>query len=250
MIAWYGPFSRKGVPTRQTSQSTSVDFTRFTVDDIDGRHATALVAEHADEDGTQLFSADPDGLAKEGRVLKWGTAAAFGDFDGDGGRDLAIGFEAPQEGDRLTVHYGNGSHAVFEGTGAAVAGDFNGDGRDDLAFGGRAYGWQPSTPPRILWGGVGGLREGGAIGGMDDPALAQGDVPPLAAGDYDGDGDDELLLAAPINGGLAINGDSVKIWVTDGRRMLSSFLCGGKDRSWTASSSGWERPVAPTCRSR
>ncbi|MFC5819542.1 FG-GAP repeat protein [Nonomuraea harbinensis] len=220
LMVLYGPFSRTGLPARHTSQPTSVDFQSFTADEIDGRRSTALVAGHAEETTTQLFSADRDGLAKQGRGLQWGTVAAFGDFDGDGRRDLAVGFEAPQDGNRLTVLYGNGRRGMFEGTGAAVTGDFDGDGRDDLAFGGRSYGWQPPTPSRIFWGGAGGLRTSEAIGGMD--------AAPLAAGDYDGDGDDELLLAAPLSGGVPANG--VKIWVTDGRRVLTSFSCGGMAR--------------------
>ncbi|MBE1583235.1 FG-GAP repeat domain-containing protein [Nonomuraea angiospora] len=223
LVVMYGPFSRAGVPSRQTVQPspTGDEFWRMTVDEIDGRHATGLVVFEGD-DGEQtsgwLLNGGPDGLAKAGRRLGKGMAATFGDFDGDGARDLAVGddgsrndepgteTEAPEVDKTLTVYYGDGRTRTFKGEkGSAVAGDFNGDGRDDLAFGGARGGREPV---RMFWGGPGGLRAGAGISG-----LARGE--PLAAGDYDGDGDDELVLAS--------GDDLLNVMVTDGKSVLTRF---------------------------
>ncbi|WP_327109221.1 FG-GAP repeat domain-containing protein [Nonomuraea glycinis] len=220
----YGPFTRAGVAARESVQPspTGSNFWRMTVDRIDGRRATGLIVYQGD-DGEQtsgwLLDAGPGGLAKEGRRLNKGMAAAFGDFDGDGTRDVAVGddgsrndepgyeTEAPSVDKTLTVYYGDGRTHEFTGTaGQAVAGDFNGDGRDDLAFGGAR------RPIRVFWGGTGGLRAGGGIAGV-------GGAAPLAAGDYDGDGDDELALATRDNYKV----DDYEVIVTDGRKVLSRF---------------------------
>ncbi|MFI7128201.1 FG-GAP-like repeat-containing protein [Nonomuraea sp. NPDC050153] len=223
LAVMYGPFSRAGVPSRQTVQPspTGDDFWRMTVDEIDGRHATGLVVFTGD-DGEQtsgwLLNGGPDGLATSGRRLRKGMAATFGDFDGDGARDLAVGddgsrndepgneTEAPEVDRTLTVYYGDGRTWTFKGAaGQAVAGDYDGDGRDDLAFGGARGGREPV---RMFWGGPGGLRAGGGIRGLVRGA-------PLAAGDYDGDGDDELVLAS--------GDDLLNVTVTDGRSVLTRF---------------------------
>ncbi|MEV4089810.1 hypothetical protein AB0J43_57040, partial [Nonomuraea fuscirosea] len=59
-----------------------------------------------------------------------------------------------------------------------------------------------------FWGTAGGLRAGGRL------AAAAGSRP-LAAGDYDGDGDDELALAS--------GADDFQIIVTDGRKTLTTL---------------------------
>ncbi|SEF92595.1 hypothetical protein SAMN05444920_1011036 [Nonomuraea solani] len=217
LVILYGPFSRDGKPARQTTRPspTGAEFWRMTADRVNGRRPTGLIVYEAD-DGEQtsgrLLEAGQGGLAQQGRTLNPGMSATFGDFDGDGARDVAVGddgsrnnepgFETePPTVDRtLTVYYGNGATKTFKGTaGPLVAGDFDGDGRDDLAFGG-AEG--------LFWGGRDGLRPGGAIAGTS-PAV------PLTAGDYDGDGDDELVFAH--------GEDESGIIVTDGRKVLNRF---------------------------
>ncbi|MGP3955660.1 FG-GAP repeat domain-containing protein [Nonomuraea sp. 3N208] len=223
LVILYGPFSREGVASRQSVQPspTGREFWRMTVDRIEGRRATGLIVYEGD-DGEQtsgwLLTAGPGGLSKVGRQLNKGMAATFGDFDGDGARDVAVGddgsrndepgyeTEAPSVHETLTVYYGDGRTGTFKGTqGPAISGDFNGDGRDDLAFGGgnRFY-----DPVRIWWGSPSGLRAGGAVDGVSR-------AEPLAAGDYDGDGDDELAFAGGDN--------SFEIIVTDGRKVLGRF---------------------------
>ncbi|MER5623331.1 FG-GAP-like repeat-containing protein [Streptosporangium sp. NPDC002544] len=224
----YGPFSRAAVPARHTIQPspTGEELWRMTVDRVDGRRPTGLVV-YGGDDGEQaagwLLTAGPDGLSKQGRRLNEGMAAAFGDFDGDGARDVAVGddggrnnepgfeTEPPSVDKTLTIYYGDGRQAVFKGiAGPAVSGDFDGDGHDDLAFGGVVPSWNLTSyiPARIFWGGSDGLRAGENVDGV-------GRAAPLAAGDYDGDGDDELAFAH--------RDDDLKIVITDGKRALASF---------------------------
>lgn len=182
----YGPFNRAGTPNRHTVQPlpTEEDLLHLTVDKIDGRRATGLIV-YPGNDGEQtagwLLGAGPGGLSKAGRKLNEGNAAAFGDFDSDGVRDVAVGddggrndedgdeIEPPSIHKTLTIHYGNGRRAVFKGTaGPAISGDFNGDSVDDLAFGGVVDSFWPHqyTSSRIFWGGTGGPRAGEKVKGV------------------------------------------------------------------------------------
>ncbi|QFY10457.1 hypothetical protein GBF35_31045 [Nonomuraea phyllanthi] len=223
LTVMYGPFSRQGVPARQTVQPspTGEEFWRMAVDEIGVRHATGLLVYEGD-DGEQtagwLLEGGRGGLSAKGRRLNEGMAAAFGDFDGDGTRDVAVGddgsrndepgyeTEPPTVDSTLTVYYGGGRTRTFKGLqGAAVSGDFNGDGRDDLAFGG---GYAGGRPVRLFWGAPGGLRPGTGITGL-------GPAAPLASGDYDGDGDDELVLTQTGHGFTVIT--------ADGRNILNRF---------------------------
>ncbi|MEU8399289.1 FG-GAP and VCBS repeat-containing protein [Nonomuraea sp. NPDC048892] len=216
----YGPFARDGAPRRRSVQPspTGSEFWRMSVDRIGAGHATALLVYEGD-DGEQtsgwLLTPESGGLAKQGRRLNKGMSAAFGDFDGDGLRDVAVGDdgsrndepgyenEPPSVAETLTVYYGDGRTGTFRGTaGPAVAGDFDGDGRDDLAWGGG------SRTILTFWGATGGLRKGERL------AATTGSRP-LATGDYDGDGDDELALAS--------GADDFRITVTDGRKTLTTL---------------------------
>ncbi|MEV4103973.1 VCBS repeat-containing protein [Nonomuraea sp. NPDC049649] len=225
LVVLYGPFGRDGKPARRTVQPSpsGEEFWRLTADRIDGRRATGLLV-HEPDDGEQtaawLLRPGPGGLERTGRKLNDGLSAAFGDFDGDGARDVAVGddgsrndepgyeTEPPAVHHKLTVHYGDGRTATFGGTaGPIAAGDFDGDGRDDLAFGGgHEYGERGRV--LVFRGAPGGLRPGSALDGV-------GPARPRTAGDYDGDGDDELILSHGTG--------PVEIVVTDGRRVLSRF---------------------------
>ncbi|MFC5820603.1 FG-GAP repeat domain-containing protein [Nonomuraea harbinensis] len=225
LVVLYGPFRRDGTPARQTVQASPSgdEFRRLTVDRIEGQRATGLIV-HEPDDGEQtaswLLRAGPGGLDKAGHKLNDGSSAAFGDFDGDGTRDVAVGdngsrnnepgyeTEPPSVHHTVTVYYGNGRTWTFTGTaGTMAAGDFDGDARDDLAFGG-GHEYGPRQPVLVFRGAPDGLRPGGALDGVS-PAW------PRTAGDFDGDGDDELVLSH--------GQDSVKIIVTDGTKVLSRF---------------------------
>ena len=172
---------------------------------------------------------------------RFGEALAVGDFNGDGYDDLAVG--APGDGvdnrGAVTVLHGAPGGLLpydgywiwqgYEGIpdtsevgdefGAALtSGDWNGDGRDDLAIGvpgeddvgavlalfGSDFGLLLNN--RVWWGQV-------DTGGMGESGDRFGQA--LAAGDFDGDGFDDLVIGTPyedlVEGGPLVDAGEVTL---------------------------------------
>ena len=161
-----------------------------------------------------------------------GAALAVGDFDADGFDDLAVG--AP--GDDVVGFDDNGAVNVLYGAAAGLslardqiwiqndivvngdedgdrfgsalaAGDFDGDGYDDLAIGVPFEDYIAVADAGAIYqliGGVTGLDTGSGAPFVVQETIAAGASEPgdefgseLSAGDLDGDGVDDLLVASP-----------------------------------------------------
>ncbi|HET6354169.1 VCBS repeat-containing protein [Streptomyces sp.] len=250
LVVLYGPFTRSGVPARTETGPAlpEGDLVVDAIDPSDKPHATSLLL-HETDDGEQsgniLYSARRGtGLPANGRRLRAGNAHAFGDFDGDGLRDVAVGddgsrndepgseTETPQVAGSLAVYPGSGGAPVKhrlpevpegEGTdygpGGFVAADPDGDGRDGILVA---------------------TYEGATLIDGDKRTSVQRNVQrapadsrrarPAGAADFDGDGKDELLFNWAADGLFGTYGENpTHWWITDSTtsRDQASFAATG-----------------------
>ncbi|MFE5124524.1 VCBS repeat-containing protein [Streptomyces sp. NPDC056669] len=226
----------------------------------DGHRATDLVV-HAvndnDQSGSTLLAAGSHGLSTEGRKLREGNAITFGDFDGDGRRDVAVGdsgtrndepggeTERPDIGKTVSVYYkrtarpGRADPRPLEPrplkmpgmSGKLAAADTDGDGTDELAVSLGRGGVELLTlrrashtaTPRVagrhlLTRAAPSVVDGKTIR-KDERAARLYDV-----ADFDHDGKDEIVLA--WGPGLAFSryGERPEWWwITDGTKDKTAF---------------------------
>lgn len=193
-------------------------------------------------EGDQLWRQSTQGVVGEPETgEQFGDALAAGDFDADGFDDLAVGVPfdvvAGLAAGAVNVLYGSeaglsaqgdqrwhqGRPGVtdapedFDRFGVALAvGDFDGDGFADLAAGAdqeEVNGDDEAGAVNVLYGSSSGLSAGGnQLWHQDSPGAAGASEPGdnfghrLAAGDFDGDGRDDLAVSVVGEDVDGING--------------------------------------------
>ncbi|MEV8017219.1 VCBS repeat-containing protein [Streptomyces sp. NPDC086554] len=235
----YGPFTRSGAPARTDSRTGKGSW--LAADDIvpSGKpRATGLLV-HEGDDGEQtggiLYpAAAGSGLSRTPVELRDGNAVAFGDYDGDGVRDLAIGDngsrnnepgtgEEPEVAASLAVYPGKGGDPVthkipkstnsYYGPGDYTSADPDGDGKDGILV--------ATDDGALLIDGERDrtevLREGPArVKGKKTPARWR-HARPYAAADFDADGKEELILNWGTGTLFGLYGEEpTHWWITDG----------------------------------
>ncbi|AUA16187.1 FG-GAP repeat protein [Streptomyces malaysiensis subsp. malaysiensis] len=243
----YGPFGRDGkaahTETYANPLGPSGQIAELHADAIDGDRPTDLVV-HAqgDDDQTEsaLLTAGPDGLATTGRTLRKGNAIAFGDFDGDGKRDVAVadtgsrndepGYETePADVSQSVSVYTERSAGSDPrpiripalGGDALAAADTDGDGTDELAVSLRTGGTElltirPDAPGEIAHRRTLDRTVPARVDGHEVPKKRRA-VRLHGAGDFDHDGKDEVVLAWGPDPLFALYGEKPqRFWVTDG----------------------------------
>jgi hypothetical protein len=127
-----------------------------------------------------------------------------GDFDGDGADDLA---GITRNGTQVLYSSGNATRLPYEINGYTLArGDFDGDGSDDLAIGDPmepVSGREEAGVVRIVYGSTLGLDvdrqqlwHQSSVGIKDGAEATDWFGYEMAGGDFDGDGRDDLAIAA------------------------------------------------------
>nr|WTB06557.1 VCBS repeat-containing protein [Streptomyces antimycoticus] len=294
LLVLYGPFNRAGKATRTVPYASPLDghgeigdLIADTIADTDtdtdaadgtdtdadaadgtdtgthatdGHRATDLVV-HAvndnDQSGSTLLAAGARGLNPEGRRLREGNAITFGDFDGDGRRDVAVGdsgtrndepgveTERPDIGKTVSVYYKSAARPgradprplpprplKMPGmSGKLVAADTNGDGTDELAVSLGRGGVELLTLRRGSHSAttrVAGrhLLTRAAPSVVDGKAIRKGERAARLydVADFDHDGKDEVVLA--WGPGLAFSryGERPEWWwITDGTKDKTAF---------------------------
>ncbi|MGW7365911.1 FG-GAP repeat domain-containing protein [Streptomyces sp. NPDC054841] len=252
LVVLYGPFTRSGAPARTNTSLRLPEESGLVVDAIDpsGKPRATSLLLHETNDGEQsgniFYPARPGtGVSTHGRQLRLGNAHAFGDFDGDGLRDVAVGddgsrndepgyeTEAPDVAGSLTMYPGSGGapvkHGLPEvpegegtdyGPGGFVAADPDGDGRDGILVATYEGATLIDGDKRTS------VQRNVQKGTAADSRRAR----PAGAADFDGDGKDELLFNWAADGLFGTYGeDPTHWWITNGTtsRDQASFAATG-----------------------
>ena len=116
----------------------------------------------------------------------WNLDLQSGDLNDDGRDDLVSGDLWMRGSAGFSLYTGLPTQFV----GRRSIGDFNGDGRDDIAASGASYLFSlggPVTPRALVGDGNGGFLDGSA--GLVTPGTL------IGAGDFDGDGTDDIVIS-------------------------------------------------------
>ncbi|MGW3307337.1 hypothetical protein ACWDG9_12225 [Streptomyces sp. NPDC001073] len=243
LVVLYGPFSRSGTPARTDTSLpwSDGDLTADAIAPSGTPRATSLLM-HAVSDGEQsgntLYTARKGTqLSAQGQELRSGNAHAFGDFDGDGRRDVAVGDDGSRNDEpgyetepadvdgSLAVYPGAGGSPVTYrlpgapksartpyGPGGYVSADPDGDGRDGILVATYEGATLIDGSRRTTV-----LRAGPAAeDGTKIPAKWRHSRPAGAA-DFDGDGTDELVLNWGADTKFGTYGERpTRWWITAG----------------------------------
>lgn len=252
----YGPFTRAGAPARIDSRIGGGSW--LAADDIapSGKpRATGLVV-HEGDDGEQtggvLYPARTgSGLSRTSVELREGNAVAWGDYDGDGARDLAIGDdgsrnnepdseEEPEVVGTLAVYPGKGGEPIthkiprstnsYYGPGGYTSADPDGDGKDGIlvATDKDALLIEGEKRTKILREGPARADGNGNGDGKKTPPRSR-HARPYAAADFDADGKEELILNWGTGTLFGLYGEQpTHWWITEGTsgRDKSAFTTG------------------------
>lgn len=202
-----GGFSDRGEPIARPAINSSPDVYRAGDFDGDGREDVLVFWKQPGQN--RFFFADGAGgfatslsLIEEAAVNSSPDDVLVADFNGDGRDDLLFFWRREGlnrfffgQSDRSFSYLGNPieTTAVNSTPDDVLAGDFNGDGRDDLLF----FWKQPGTN-RFAFG-----QASGGFVLSTNPIAAEainGSPDKVVAGDFDGDGRDDLMFFWPHDG--------------------------------------------------